>query len=187
LILWGEVPQRPFDPRSSAPDAGCQGLLPPVFAKVENWDEHLVKLRAFWSSVVLMSGRYHGLPMQAHFPLSIETQHFNCWLALFERATADVCPPAAAGLFMEKARRIADSFEMAMATGVARSQGRGIRDLPEHSGPGFLAQLREPWSALGRHMSVRGFEGLTSRPTPPSDHTPLRRRCAVWGVSWTRR
>ena len=90
-------------------------LLAPVFARVENWDEHLVKLRAFWSSVVLMSGRYHGQPMQAHFPLSIEPGHFDRWLALFEQTTADVCPPAAAAVFMEKARRIADSFEMAIA------------------------------------------------------------------------
>src|ERR1700688_4840815 len=91
-------------------------LLAPVFARVENWDEHLVKLRAFWSSVVLMSGRYHGQPMQAHFPLSIEPRHFDRWLALFEQTTADVCPPAAAAIVMEKARRIADSFETAMAT-----------------------------------------------------------------------
>jgi hemoglobin len=91
-------------------------LLAPVFARVGNWDEHLARLRAFWSSVVLMFGRYHGLPMQAHFPLSIEPRHFDRWLALFEQTTGDVCPPAAAATFMEKARRIADSFEMAMAT-----------------------------------------------------------------------
>jgi hemoglobin len=63
-----------------------------------------------------MSGRYHGQPMQVHFPLSIEPRHFDRWLALFEQTTDDVCPPAAAATFMEKARRIADSFEMAMAT-----------------------------------------------------------------------
>jgi hemoglobin len=90
-------------------------LLAPVFARVLNWDEHLEKLRAFWSSVVLMSCRYHGQPMQAHFTLSIEPAHFDRWLALFEQTTADVCPPAAAAVFMEKARRIADSFEMAIA------------------------------------------------------------------------
>jgi hemoglobin len=90
-------------------------LLAPVFARVGDWDEHLAKLRAFWSSVVLMSGRYHGQQMQTHFPLSIEPAHFDRWLALFEQTTADVCPPAAAAIFMEKARRIADSFEMAMA------------------------------------------------------------------------
>lgn len=91
-------------------------VLAPVFARVTDWDEHLTKLRAFWSSVTLMSGRYHGRPMQAHFPLPIGTQHFDRWLALFEQTAADVCPPAAAAVFVEKARRIADSFEMALAT-----------------------------------------------------------------------
>lgn len=90
-------------------------LLAPVFARVDNWDEHLAKLRTFWSSVVLMSGRYHGQPMQAHFPLTIEPVHFDRWLALFEQTVSDVCPPSAAAIFLEKARRIADSFEMAIA------------------------------------------------------------------------
>jgi hemoglobin len=102
-------------------------LLARVFAKVENWDDHLAKLRAFWSSVVLMSGRYHGQPTQAHFPLAIEPRHFDRRLALFEQTTSDVCPPAAAALFMEKARRIADSFEIARATRDGRIAG------PRHS------------------------------------------------------
>jgi hemoglobin len=109
-------------------------LLAPVFAKVGNWDEHLARLRAFWSSVVLMSGRYHGQPMQVHFPLSIEPRHFDRWLALFEQTTGDVCPPTAAATFMEKARQIADSFEMAMAT--RRGHIAGPRHSPKsHSIP----------------------------------------------------
>ena len=103
-------------------------LLAPVFATVVDWDEHLAKLRAFWSSVVLMSGRYHGQPLQAHMPLSIGPHHFDRWLALFEQSTSDVCPPSAAAVFMEKARRIADSFEMAMAT--RRGQITGPRHSP---------------------------------------------------------
>ena len=104
-------------------------LLSPVFAKVQNWDEHLARLRAFWSSVVLTSGRYHGQPMLAHLPLRVEARHFDRWLALFEQAASDVCPPAAAAYFLEKARRIADSFEMAMATSrgqIAASRHAGI-------------------------------------------------------------
>jgi hemoglobin len=76
-----------------------------------------------------MSGRYHGQPMQAHFPWSIGPQHFDRWLALFEQTTTDVCSPAAAAVFLEKARRIADSFEIAMAT------QRGQIARPRHSGP----------------------------------------------------
>ncbi|MGY4326511.1 hemoglobin [Bradyrhizobium sp. LB7.2] len=57
-------------------------LLGPVFARVRNWDEHLANLRDFWSSVVLMSGRYHGSPMRAHMPLSLAGDHFDRWLDL---------------------------------------------------------------------------------------------------------
>jgi len=91
-------------------------LLAPVFDKVQDWDEHLARLRDFWSSVVLNSGRYHGLPMQAHRPFTLAGPHFDRWLDLFETTAREVCPPAAAELFIGKARRIADSFEMAAAT-----------------------------------------------------------------------
>jgi truncated hemoglobin YjbI len=51
-------------------------LLSPVFARVKDWDSHLARLGDFWSSVVLMSGRYHGQPMLAHMSLPIEPRHF---------------------------------------------------------------------------------------------------------------
>jgi hemoglobin len=95
-------------------------LLGPIFAVVQNWDEHLTKLRDFWSSIVLMSGRYHGSPMRAHMPLGLVGDHFDRWLDLFEQTAREVCPPAAASLFIDRARRIADSFEMASATGAGR-------------------------------------------------------------------
>jgi hypothetical protein len=47
-------------------------VLGPIFAeKIEDWEPHLQKIRAFWSSVALMSGRYHGQPMAKHLPLPI--------------------------------------------------------------------------------------------------------------------
>ena len=101
-------------------------LLSVVFERVKDWDDHLSRLRDFWSSVVLMSGRYHGQPMLAHTSLPIEPRHFDRWLALFEQAATDVCPPAAATHFVEKARRIADSFEMGLAT------QRGYIAAPRH-------------------------------------------------------
>ncbi len=91
-------------------------LLGPVFAAVQDWDAHLAKLRDFWSSVVLTTGRYHGPPMRAHLPLSLIGNHFDRGLELFEQTAREVCPPAAAAHFIDKARRIADSFEMAAAT-----------------------------------------------------------------------
>src|SRR3546814_15846456 len=41
--------------------------LGPIFNDaIDDWPEHLEKLVAFWSSVVLTSGRYKGNPMAAH-------------------------------------------------------------------------------------------------------------------------
>jgi hemoglobin len=91
-------------------------LLAPAFATVKDWDAHLARLCAFWSSVALMSGRYHGQPMVAHQHLQVEAGHFDRWLALFEQTASEICTPVAAAHFIERSRRIADSIEMGMAT-----------------------------------------------------------------------
>lgn len=91
-------------------------LLAPVFAaKVRDWDAHIAKMCAFWSSVALMSGRYHGQPMTAHLSLPVDTPHFDRWLAIFARTAHDLCPPPAARHFLERAHRIADSLELGIA------------------------------------------------------------------------
>ena len=54
------------------------------------------RLCRFWSSVALMSGRYHGQPMTAHLPLPVDTPHFDRWLEIFTATAREVCPPAAA-------------------------------------------------------------------------------------------
>jgi hemoglobin len=96
-------------------------LIGPVFeARIENWDEHLAKLRAFWSSVVLMTGRYKGQPMPVHAAISeITDAHFERWLSLFADTAKTVCPPAAAALFIDRSQRIAQSLSL----GIAASRG----------------------------------------------------------------
>lgn len=99
-------------------------VLAPVFdAVIEDWEPHLQRMFAFWSSVALMSGRYHGRPMVKHTPLPIEARHFDRWLALFEETARDVCPPPAATRFAELARRIAESLEL----GVAAANGAFLK------------------------------------------------------------
>jgi hemoglobin len=91
-------------------------LIGPVFAgKVEDWDRHLARMCDFWSSIALMSGRYHGRPMAAHLPLPIDARHFDRWLELFAATAHDLCPPAAAAHFLDRAYRIAESFELGIA------------------------------------------------------------------------
>jgi hemoglobin len=99
-------------------------LIGPVFAaRIEDWEAHITKLREFWSSVALMTGRYHGQPMQTHMKLPVVPAHFDRWIAIFEDTANSLCPPAAAGHFIERARRIADSFEL----GIAGRQGKFVR------------------------------------------------------------
>jgi hemoglobin len=61
--------------------------------------------------------------MMKHVPLPIDAQHFDRWLALFEETAAEVCPPVAAGHFIEGARRNAQSLEL----GVALQAGGRLR------------------------------------------------------------
>jgi len=91
-------------------------MLAPVFdARIRDWGPHLSQMCAFWSSVALMSGRYHGAPMPKHLPLPIDAAHFDRWLALFEETAAEICPSEAAAHFIERARRIAASLELGVA------------------------------------------------------------------------
>lgn len=91
-------------------------LLGPVFeARIDDWEPHLERMFAFWSSVALMSGRYHGQPMPKHLPLPVDAAHFDRWLELFEITVQEICPPKAAEHFLERARRIAESMELGIA------------------------------------------------------------------------
>lgn len=103
--------------------------LGPVFAeRISEWEPHLERMCAFWSSVTLMTGRYHGRPMQKHAALPVDASHFDQWLALFVKTAREVCPPAAADLFIEKARMIAESLELGVAThrGVMLAMGQRL-------------------------------------------------------------
>jgi hemoglobin len=91
-------------------------MLGPVFdARIADWEPHLAQMCAFWSSVALMSGRYHGAPMPKHLPLPVDAAHFDRWLALFEETVGEVCPLTAQDHFLERARRIAASLELGIA------------------------------------------------------------------------
>ena len=103
-------------------------LIGPVFeAAVADWDDHIGKITDFWSSVMLRTGRYQGRPMRPHLILPLTGAHFDRWLALFEATARELCPPEIAEAFIVRARRIADSFEM------ARASQRGEIAAPRHS------------------------------------------------------
>jgi hemoglobin len=92
-------------------------LIGPVFNDaVADWDSHLARLTAFWSSVMLTSGRYKGNPIAAHLRhLSVITPPmFDRWLALWAEVTGEFLPPAAAAALQGKAAHIAESLKLAL-------------------------------------------------------------------------
>lgn len=90
-------------------------LLAPVFeGAVSAWPEHLEQLAAFWSSVMLTTGRYKGNPMAAHIRLgeAVTPALFARWLALWRETTAENFPPEVAARLQDKAERIAESLQL---------------------------------------------------------------------------
>ena len=113
----------------------ADSLIGPVFAaRIADWEAHIIKLCAFWSSVALMTGRYHGQPMQKHLELPVAAEHFDRWISLFEATANELCPPQAASHFIERARRIADSFELGMAARQGRIASPRFSAVPRQSG-----------------------------------------------------
>ncbi|AAL53640.1 MULTISPECIES: group III truncated hemoglobin [Brucella] len=103
-------------------------IIGPIFNRtVKDWDHHLARISEFWSSVILKTGGYDGRPMPPHLALNLENEHFDRWLELFEQTAREIFPPEAAIIFVDRARRIADSFEMAIATHSGRIRA------PRHS------------------------------------------------------
>lgn len=103
-------------------------VLGPIFnPRVHDWPKHEAKIATFWSSVMLQSGTYHGRPMPAHAPLPVSGNHFDHWLKLFGQSARDVCPPAQAEMFIERAHAIAQSLEFGVATFRGQILGPGKR------------------------------------------------------------
>ncbi|MEM5518437.1 group III truncated hemoglobin [Henriciella sp. AS95] len=91
--------------------------LGPIFnGEVDDWPEHLAKLKDFWASVALNAGRYSGKPVPAHMKLDgISREDFGLWLGLFRRTLEEIAPgEETVDYFMQRAERIAQSLQLAM-------------------------------------------------------------------------
>jgi len=70
-----------------------QFLGPAFAARIKDWEPHLQRMCALWSSVVLTTGVYHSQPMQIHLPLPIAARHFDRWLELIAATSRDLYRP----------------------------------------------------------------------------------------------
>jgi hemoglobin len=107
-------------------------VLSPIFAsKVANWAPHLGRMKDFWASIAIESGRFRGNPMLKHIAIQgLSPAHFQMWLGLWDEALADVISnPDAVRLFRDRAHRIATSLQ----TGIALHNGGLAALTKEHS------------------------------------------------------
>ncbi|HWJ70314.1 MAG TPA: group III truncated hemoglobin [Sphingobium sp.] len=121
-------------------EAGLERLIPRFYARVraddqlgpvfndivDDWPDHLDKLVAFWSSVMLTSGRYKGNPMMAHVRhhSRMTPELFTRWLEIWAEVTNELMTRASAAALQGKAARIAKSLQLGLFFRLPREQGQ---------------------------------------------------------------
>ena len=91
--------------------------LAPIFERAipGDWQPHLTKMYAFWSSVMLTTGRYKGNPVAKHLAIpGIQPHLFQRWLRLFNETCRELFDDPVSAEFRAKAERIAESLKLAM-------------------------------------------------------------------------
>lgn len=92
--------------------------LGPVFEGrlAGRWDDHMAKMKRFWSALAFKSGAYGGKPVQAHLSINgMAEALFDDWLTLFRQTLDEVVPQQAArDWFLRTAERIAKSLILAL-------------------------------------------------------------------------
>jgi len=80
-----------------------------------DWEPHLARMYAFWSSVMLTTGRYKGNPVVKHLVIpGIQPHLFERWLALFNETCGELFDDGVSEEFRAKAARIAESLKLAL-------------------------------------------------------------------------
>jgi hemoglobin len=90
-------------------------VLSPVFDSklAGRWDQHMPRMYAFWTKVLLGTGEFDGNVFGKHMALNgIGKEHFIRWLALFKMTAIEVfgIDDAAAPILV--AERIASSLQL---------------------------------------------------------------------------
>jgi truncated hemoglobin YjbI len=90
-------------------------VLGPVFEEklAGHWHEHMPRMYAFWTKVLLGTGDFQGNVFGKHMALSgIGTEHFVRWLTLFRLTALDVFGVDGATEALLVAQRIASSLQL---------------------------------------------------------------------------
>lgn len=93
----------------------ADAVLGPVFERqlAGRWDQHLPRMVAFWTKVLIGSGDFQGNVYGKHMALSgIEEEHFTRWLALFRMTALEVLDARGAQEALVVAERIATSLQL---------------------------------------------------------------------------
>lgn len=104
-------------------------LIGPVFNRaIGDWPEHLDKLQAFWSSVMLTSGRYKGGALPAHIKHADEItgRSFERWLAIWKETSDELLDRESAAALQDKAGRIAESLSLGIQISRDRDSALGV-------------------------------------------------------------
>lgn len=102
-------------------------LLGPIFAqRVQDWTIHLAKMRDFWSTLTLRSGRYAGRPLEVHARIAnLSQEYFHRWLTLWTRTVEKHVAPREQKRFVEPASRMAHTMALHCMEQVGRTEQRG--------------------------------------------------------------
>ena len=97
-------------------------LLGPIFTKhIVDLPNHLARMKDFWASIMLESGRYNGNPMHKHIAIGgLEAAHFTRWHGLWDQTLSEVAPNSqVSDQFRDAATRIGES----LLTGIEINRG----------------------------------------------------------------
>jgi hemoglobin len=97
-------------------------MLGPIFGKkITDWPCHLARMKDFWASIMLESGRFSGNPVQKHIAIGgLNAAHFERWQAIWDATLTHIAPNAqVADRFRGAAQRIGES----LLTGIQIDRG----------------------------------------------------------------
>ena len=85
-------------------------LLSGFFQHV-NWEQHMPVMYNFWSSILLGSMKYSGLPFPKHQKFPLLPQHFDQWIQLFIKSIDEHFEGTKAEEAKSRANMISKTFQ----------------------------------------------------------------------------